>query len=103
MGRGGFHIPEGNSQAPRDAQEFFCMTSRDRFSGEFPDPSKRERGPDLTARSGTGGARPCPPRHLPPPSPLSPHIPLSLAGSRLVFLVQPPSLGRAGGSDDVAG
>lgn len=67
MGRGGFHIPEGNSQAPGDAQEFFCMTSRDRFSGEFPDPGERERGPDRTARSGPGGARPCPPRRLPPP------------------------------------
>lgn len=79
------------------------MTSRDRLSREFPDPSKRERGPDLTARSGRGRPWPCPPRRLPPPSPLAPHIPLSLAGSRLVFLVQPPSLGRAGGSDDVAG
>lgn len=82
---------------------FFCMTSRDWFSGEFPDPSERERGPGLPAPSGRSGARPCPPGRLPPPPPRAPHIPLQLADSRLVFLVQPPSLGRAGGSDDVAG
>lgn len=53
------------------------MTSRDRLSREFPVPSKREGGPDLTARSGRGRPWPCPPRHLPPPSPLAPHISLA--------------------------
>lgn len=27
-GVGGLHIPKGNSQAPRDTQVFFCMTSK---------------------------------------------------------------------------
>lgn len=26
-----------------ETPKFFCMTSRDRLSGEFPDPSERER------------------------------------------------------------
>lgn len=47
-----------NSQAPRDTQVCFCMTSRDPLSREFPDPGKRERSRDLPAPAAAAGPGP---------------------------------------------
>lgn len=91
---GGFHTLVGNSQTAPDAPVFLRGKLIPVLRGD-PGSKRGERGRDLPSPHARSGAHPGRPAHRTSFAPL--------ASSRLVFLVQPPSQGRAGGSDDVAG